>query len=113
MTYTYLFCNVNKKNVHHDLDDSYFFLIIFFFLGMFMCAFCKTTGQWNNFLTLSTRTPKIKNKTSEVLEDGTTNMKRLNESLSDIRKNTKELKSLSDDVFHEVLRKICLPVSSF
>lgn len=82
-------------------------------LGMFMCAFCKRTGQWNNFLALSAKTSKTKNTSNEVLEEADTNMKRLNESLSDIRKNTKELKSLSSDAFQEVLKKICLPVSSF
>ncbi|KAJ8924787.1 hypothetical protein NQ315_000940 [Exocentrus adspersus] len=77
--------------------------------GMFMCASCKRTGQWNDFELLTSRISKKKHKPEDV-EEETVNMIKLNESLSEIRRSTKELKGVNTPAFEDVLKRFRLPI---
>ncbi|XP_018577269.1 twinkle protein, mitochondrial [Anoplophora glabripennis] len=100
------FCHKSCNNVKQHTAKIY----INKTTGMFMCASCKRTGQWNNFMAFSTKTSKTKNNIDkQEVEEGETNMKRLNESLRDIRENTNDLKAYGSPAFWNVLRKFCLP----
>lgn len=74
---------------------------------MFMCMYCKRTGQWNdleNFI----KKDKSKERSDAIKA---VERERLKESLREIRKNTYELNNISQEDLSDIIQNFKLPVT--
>ncbi|CAG9822315.1 unnamed protein product, partial [Phaedon cochleariae] len=79
------------------------------YTGMYMCAACKKTGQWNELeSSFNRRTKKIRAKDEEAVSE----IDKLKQALDNIRSITRDIKSLDEESFQNVLKKFRLPVVS-
>ncbi|XP_072380128.1 mitochondrial DNA helicase [Diabrotica undecimpunctata] len=80
--------------------------------GWFMCTGCKKSGQWNTLETYFNlkKSKKTKMKDGSIEEEKAN--ERIEKTLEEIRSTTSEIKALSEEELHEVLKKFKLPIIS-
>ncbi|CAG9770607.1 unnamed protein product [Ceutorhynchus assimilis] len=78
--------------------------------GMYMCSFCKHTGQWDQLAARLALTKTKRPKSKDSFEPEISELQIINESLQQIRENSTKLKLLESEEYLNILNKFKLPI---
>lgn len=77
---------------------------------MYMCSYCKQTGEWAQLSGCLSLSKTKQAKISELFKDQTNS---LMQAMDEVKQSTHELRLLTEEDVHSILEKFKLPVSPF